>query len=226
MTFLLERSMFDISIHDLTRRSTVPKAFHALCGSISIHDLTRRSTYTSDHQYGFQDISIHDLTRRSTVAPNHNPAPFSISIHDLTRRSTLHRLFLPEEHHYFNSRPHKEVDMCQEKKWVYNNISIHDLTRRSTVALDSCTDEVFISIHDLTRRSTWRLMGFSDDDYDFNSRPHKEVDMLSVFDLSLPYEFQFTTSQGGRPNTIDGLPVAVLFQFTTSQGGRLIWLKY
>ena len=131
MTFLLERSMFDISIHDLTRRSTVPKAFHALCGSISIHDLTRRSTYTSDHQYGFQDISIHDLTRRSTVAPNHNPAPFSISIHDLTRRSTMmddtfcedfvfqfttsqggrqrsvYMLFISR---YFNSRPHKEVD--------------------------------------------------------------------------------------------------------------------
>ena len=56
-----------LSIHDLTRRSTIWDIRKQYCVSLSIHDLTRRST-ESDIRIAEQlDLSIHDLTRRSTA---------------------------------------------------------------------------------------------------------------------------------------------------------------
>ena len=55
----------------------------------------------------------------------------------------------------------------------------------------------------------------------FNSRPHKEVDSSSEYICILNFEFQFTTSQGGRPSLNKLYCFGFLFQFTTSQGGRL-----
>ena len=56
-----------------------------------------------------------------------------------------------------------------------------------------------LSIHDLTRRSTFYRTVSSLAARSFNSRPHKEVDVSVSLPHSLPYIFQFTTSQGGRP---------------------------
>ena len=56
----------------------------------------------------------------------------------------------------------------------------------------------------------------------FNSRPHKEVDDTSMHTSLIEYgEFQFTTSQGGRPYALCfTFWKHCSFQFTTSQGGR------
>ena len=59
----------------------------------------------------------------------------------------------------------------------------------------------------------------------FNSRPHKEVDALCTFNVSIVFPFQFTTSQGGRHTTRTFPGVIGSFQFTTSQGGRLLILE-
>ena len=78
---------------------------------LSIHDLTRRSTALEHIEtMGKGDLSIHDLTRRSTRKTRNRLQVFQLSIHDLTRRSTT-----PQMGHFcslspFNSRPHKEVD--------------------------------------------------------------------------------------------------------------------
>ena len=63
----------------------------------------------------------------------------------------------------------------------------------------------------------------------FNSRPHKEVDILSVSYFLLSIIFQFTTSQGGRLFFSSMSPTSPTFQFTTSQGGRRLlrnFLRY
>ena len=55
----------------------------------------------------------------------------------------------------------------------------------------------------------------------FNSRPHKEVDVIPAVSNAWDTFFQFTTSQGGRPLLNPFSDISVSFQFTTSQGGRL-----
>ena len=56
-------------------------------------------------------ISTHDLTRRSTAEDREADIPDLISTHDLTRRSTVVRSNIVIGDVYFNSRPHKEVDL-------------------------------------------------------------------------------------------------------------------
>ena len=104
--------------------------------------------------------------------PAHN-----LSIHDLTRRSTGQASGGNVVDLTFNSRPHKEVDEYRlGRREADNGLSIHDLTRRSTKSGGSVSAPSRLSIHDLTRRSTT------------SSEPHLKT-----------RDFQFTTSQGGRP---------------------------
>ena len=107
---------------------------------------------------------------------------------------------------YFNSRPHEEVDKYRKSAGQFNCISTHDLTRRSTRSCKKGKQMSNISTHDLTRRSTHRkqkrkvanifqlttsrggrqLSGRRTQSYSyFNSRPHEEVDLLSVRKKSL-----------------------------------------
>ena len=79
----------------------------------------------------------------------------------------------------------------------------------------------YLSIHDLTRRSTSLFFLCSHIFLSFNSRPHKEVDFPSINSFVRHSIFQFTTSQGGRPNKALDYIQDNAFQFTTSQGGRL-----
>ena len=254
-----------ISIHDLTRRSTRCGAIMPNDVCISIHDLTRRSTIPYLIRLPKYSISIHDLTRRSTIRGimTGNEVRFQfttsqggrrirctsyirwtgISIHDLTRRSTWisQSIVIPVDD--FNSRPHKEVDQSDDRRWTEKSISIHDLTRRSTAErLMSGLErrhfnsrphkEVDLAFHQ-----------YHPSPYHFNSRPHKEVDRADVAQTIADTSFQFTTSQGGRRfprirtdrwyyfNSRPHKEVDTVsssnelhtgtFQFTTSQGGRL-----
>ena len=56
--------------------------------------------------------------------------------------------------------------------------------------------------------------------YTFNSRPHKEVDAITIASDLVEVHFQFTTSQGGRRILKSDENIYESFQFTTSQGGR------
>ena len=81
-----------------------------LCHTLSIHDLTRRSTVDEKELNEYLNLSIHDLTRRSTGTSLNQRRIFSLSIHDLTRRSTEPSSPPSPPSATFNSRPHKEVD--------------------------------------------------------------------------------------------------------------------
>ena len=123
----------DLSIHDLTRRSTQGSD---LTKNIAVFQFTtsqggrqRRRFDIMKNEY----LSIHDLTRRSTKTNAFNEAESQLSIHDLTRRSTLYRNASRQKEYFFqfttsqggrlltrkisaqlrsfNSRPHKEVDV-------------------------------------------------------------------------------------------------------------------
>ena len=106
-------------------------------------------------------------------------------------------------------------------------ISTHDLTRRSTNSEIVDQGQVLISTHDLTRRST------------------SSFSTISTFCDNI---FQLTTSQGGRPISVEVfanvLPISTHdltrrstsarhlyhllrtgFQLTTSQGGRQQFLR-
>ena len=233
----------DLSIHDLTRRSTRNLLFRpgqsfpfnsrphkevdspALSavlpwGSFNSRPHKEVDADASDPQTR-RSLSIHDLTRRSTRLNNLCAPDRYLSIHDLTRRSTVSVLrrctfFVP-----FNSRPHKEVD----QQCILNRI--HHVNFQFTTSQGGRLPPVCrvmqgydLSIHDLTRRST-----------------------LYTYKLGLRQNFQFTTSQGGRlqdpvqssaplrsfnsrpHKEVDEqrlliLTVSYIFQFTTSQGGR------
>ena len=121
-----------------------------------------------------------------------------LSIHDLTRRSTLLR----------------------EGYTHTTELSIHDLTRRSTLVVPTSRCSRRLSIHDLTRRSTVAaLKDYVDGFFQFTTSQGGRPE--SAFNRAFASSFQFTTSQGGRqlaPIRVGSLDV---FQFTTSQGGRL-----
>ena len=128
------RSRFsDLSIHDLTRRSTFPltvrydsvfpfnsRPHKEVDGEPEGDGESERIFQFTTSQGGrptqrassrtSRSLSIHDLTRRSTLRIPYNPPFCNLSIHDLTRRSTAWRAAPITWTRSFNSRPHKEVD--------------------------------------------------------------------------------------------------------------------
>ena len=79
---------------------------------------------------------------------------------------------------YFNSRPRKEVDFLGGK------LSTPSVPFQLTTsqggrprAAKHCCFCIYISTHDLTRRSTYDDLQSNKVLIDFNSRPHKEVDV-------------------------------------------------
>ncbi len=174
---LLFRTCVDLSIHDLTRRSTCSDLSRmqwnlfqfttSQGGRPALGGVKKSATvfqFTTS-QGGRRELNIKVKRRKK------------LSIHDLTRRSTT-----------------TEALMKQKE-----NLSIHDLTRRSTEFCDRAGELWRLSIHDLTRRSTplrrrpetCSVFQFTTSqggrhlpgglwapDESFNSRPHKEVDWL------------------------------------------------
>ena len=122
-----------LSIHDLTRRSTLSMILCNFQSSLSIHDLTRRSTHSIRLHNAVERLSIHDLTRRSTVVRSDNTVATSFQF--TTSQGGRH-LWRPVKH------------PCP-------GLSIHDLTRRSTKSSQKYPVCMDLSIHDLTRRSTF-----------------------------------------------------------------------
>ena len=100
----------------------------------------------------------------------------------------------------FNSRPHKEVDRFFFAEELIAYLSIHDLTRRSTTLMKLARERKILSIHDLTRRSTVYIfdmcMRYDLSIHDLTRR--STVRAISASDITPT--FQFTTSQGGRPD--------------------------
>ena len=79
---------------------------------------------------------------------------------------------------------------------------------------------IAISTHDLARRSTsWTGIHAKYRRY-FNSRPRKEVDRKGDICCRCNWQFQLTTSQGGRLPFETSKRILGVFQLTTSQGGR------
>ena len=127
-----------------------------------------------ENAYIFQFTTSQGGRRNTDI---YSQAAMDLSIHDLTRRSTV----------------------PAEMGVATDTLSIHDLTRRSTFLVGVFTGDWDLSIHDLTRRSTCSTAASETVYYSFNSRPHKEVDLLSSLPQKQSSIFQFTTSQGGRP---------------------------
>ena len=124
-----------------------------------------------------------------------------ISTHDLTRRSTGKKGVDYDANGYFNSRPHKEVDLLtQAIATLTDKISTHDLTRRSTLLYHHID---LIYLFQLTTSQGGRLS------YNVNP-PYKKI-------------FQLTTSQGGRHAYHWIYYSCKTFQLTTSQGGRRLF---
>ena len=92
----------NLSIHDLTRRST---CFSCVCERrIKIFQFTtsqggRRSPVLTPVTN--INLSIHDLTRRSTLFCCTYHKNLSLSIHDLTRRSTFFFRYCPVAYNVF-----------------------------------------------------------------------------------------------------------------------------
>ena len=121
---------------------------------LSIHDLTKRSTLPGTIVSLRPYLSIHDLTKRSTAPVRTLRASAALSIHDLTKRSTNLTASRTSRSSPFNSRPHEEVDVSSMFCLANRILSIHDLTKRSTRWNVFDPLGIVLSIHDLTKRST------------------------------------------------------------------------
>ena len=127
----LADSIFELSIHDLTRRSTGPGTGRRVCDYLSIHDLTRRSTILLFNLRHSRGLSIHDLTRRSTIYPGQSikVIGFQFTTSQGGRRPGWTARSSGDS---FNSRPHKEVDSSNTVSSPrHPDLTIHDLTRSS-----------------------------------------------------------------------------------------------
>ena len=198
MWWRMERFDQELSIHDLTKRSTSGPSFRLLLDHLSIHDLTKRSTLERLAGNQSKGLSIHDLTKRSTApisiltptALPFNSRPHEEVDYTLPPRSGRTRSFNSRPHeevdHHgefipcapkaFNSRPHEEVDLAVTPLSQLAILSIHDLTKRSTGVESASKLFPGLSIHDLTKRSTLTVERFALRNLSFNSRPHEEVD--------------------------------------------------
>ena len=78
----------------------------------------------------------------------------------------------------FNSRPHKEVDPIPDGRYNQSDLSIHDLTRRSTRG--GHKDGEYRITFQFTTSQGGRpgILSSSIHQRTFNSRPHKEVDLV------------------------------------------------
>ena len=132
--FIIADTLFNISTHDLTKRST-----------IQIQTGFHRENYFNSRPHEEVDcfctleiiidyISTHDLTKRSTIYPS------GLSTSNATFQLTTSR------------RGRRRDRPCAVR--CINNISTHDLTKRSTAEGEVIPLSKYISTHDLTKRST------------------------------------------------------------------------
>ena len=188
----------DLSIHDLTRRSTICTLTHRRSCGLSIHDLTRRSTLSGREKL-LQTLSFNSRPHEEVDNTGLSGGPSGRNFQFTTSRGgRLAGEAVEPKKSTFNSRPHEEVDEYLPVFQQTESLSIHDLTRRSTrhrvlawitaIAFNSRPHEEVdkdASYPGLSRQS-------------FNSRPHEEVDTSSIHSSSTHSPFQFTTSRGGR----------------------------
>ena len=201
MWWRMERFDQELSIHDLTKRSTSGPSFRLLLDHLSIHDLTKRSTLERLAGNQSKGLSIHDLTKRSTLAfpcPWRCGRPFNSRPHEEV--DGLPCYFRLRATISFNSRPHEEVDdidiiaILKKKTFQFTtsrrgrrNLTREEVAKEFFQFTTSrrgrhCgrTDpyrEEDLSIHDLTKRSTSTSEKSTDRVSSFNSRPHEEVDV-------------------------------------------------
>ena len=153
---------------------------------------------------------------------------------------------IPQPCTYFNSRPRKEVDFYSYFLCRYRIcISTHDLAKRSTFLRLGEGRRILISTHNLAKRSTaqiyklkqeqlfqlttsrggrlLQLLSLPIPDLHFNSRPHKEVDVIAEKLYSI---INISTHDLTRRSTM-ALRVTEtstdVFQLTTSRRGRLVF---
>ena len=210
----------NLSIHDLTRRSTEEVFDYINRGSLSIHDLTRRSTsllsWTVTMPTSFNSRPHKEVDDDVTQPENLK----KLSIHDLTRRSTSSTGHIRADQPTFNSRPHKEVDIPSfpiTEKVVFFQFTTSQGGRRSAPPFQTLLYSFNSRPHKEVDPPGTRSVSSRSS---FNSRPHKEVDdlcrdqvlchLLSIHDLTRRSTLKYSEDPAGSS-----------FQFTTSQGGRL-----
>ena len=153
---------------------------------ISTHDLTRRSTTAislKSQCIAFQ-LTTSQGGRPEIILKEDKMMLFQLTTSQGGRR--IAGYMLDASKLYFNSRPHKEVDLVilAIPLWSW----IFQLTTSQGGRLNSHFRYplfFIISTHDLTRRSTLANIDHDMLDENFNSRPHKEVDLLSGQTLAI-----------------------------------------
>ena len=144
---------------------------------LSIHDLTRRSTLRSC-VCSIVTLSFnsrpHKEVDRFSIVNFCVSSPFNSRPHKEVDQKVLWLCVRLEP---FNSRPHKEVDIAlytrgNWKRDFQFTTSQGGRLHRANRVWKKCV----LSIHDLTRRSTVSTPGNRRLIKSFNSRPHKEVD--------------------------------------------------
>ena len=123
---------------------------------------------------------------------------------------------------HFNSRPHEEVDNIRVTTTHPCDISTHDLTKRSTRTRGYAKGSEPFQLTTSRRGRQYINAPINTLKTHFNSRPHEEVDSLTIVKSSSQSAFQLTTSRRGRQSHLLLAKIALKFQLTTSRRGRHI----
>ena len=172
---------------------------HGIHEKLSIHDLTRRSTLTKlaqkDADYA---LSIHDLTRRSTVYAQRkesldNAFQFTTSQGGRLIPSILSCVLLTFQFTTSQGgRPHLQRSHPIQTIFQFTTSQGGRLGK-----VDKETKEAFFQFT-TSQGGRQTYPSKPEMHLSFNSRPHKEVDDYLCQDKIQTLHFQFTTSQGGR----------------------------
>ena len=214
-----------LSIHDLTRRSTVSPANAAFRSFVFQFTTSQGGRHSAGHLSHIQLIFQFTTSQGGRRNPGLTPCRLCSFNSRPHKEVDAHNQSLLCRDVSFNSRPHKEVDRrMYPTRWHCNpfNSRPHKEVDAHNQSL-LCRDVSFNSrphkeVDDYVKDG-------GGDDESFNSRPHKEVDIFYSPSRSTASSFN------SRPHKEVDLPASIPcrlyphFQFTTSQGGRLTALS-
>ena len=162
---------------------TIRNPNHTTRCAISTHDLTRRSTEKRGIDGGLSEFQLTTSQGgRPSAAGTLRPACRYFNSRPHKEVDLFHQIWILSQDH-FNSRPREEVDVGGADPTNGRNISTHDLAKRSTISQVRCyhTHNYFNSRP--REEVDNNILNWTHGNLYFNSRPREEVD-ASRFCLS------------------------------------------
>ena len=216
-----------ISTHILTRRMTLFNQMYAYADAFQLTSSWggwRQTVWQHLKETLFQLTSSrggwrtsHILTRRMTAQRTPCIASLAFQLTS-SRGGWRYMYFRHRQRPYFNSHPHEEDDLLYDNVfmifWIFQLTSSRGGWRIAVLSITS------VFVFQLTSsRGGWLFCTRPTPHQNyFNSHPHEEDDVTSLFSI-ITQIFQLTSSRGGWQKEPSAIGSCFVFQLTSSRGG-------